>query len=230
MEIRFSLSTTNLLISINILLFIFAQFLSVIIGGPFATLEALDLLGADNFIAVRDGEIWRLITSTFLHANFLHLAFNMYALFIFGGYFENRYGGKKLFILYIFSGIAGSLASLLWEGMRVYLLDINTINIGVGASGALFGILGFLLLSRDYYLDKSRLYILLALNLMIGFMFPNIDNMAHLGGLFSGMLLAFFGDRMGVNLDRPIYYKFSLLLFGLSFIALFISITFKIFA
>lgn len=229
MEIRFSISTTNFLIGLNIILFFFSWTLGGILGGQLGSLEALDLLGADNFLAIRDGEVWRLVTSTFLHANFLHLAFNMYALFSFGGYFENRYGGKKLFILYIVAGIVGSFISVFWEGVKIYLLDLNTVTIGVGASGALFGILGFLVFRNDTYIDKQRLYLILGINLLIGFMYPNIDNLAHLGGLFSGMFLGILDERTRFDIDNKISYRLAQLIFSLSFIALFISIFFKIF-
>jgi rhomboid protease GluP len=144
-------------------------------------------LGANYGPAVRAGQYWRLVTSMFLHADFVHIAFNALGLFQLGGLFESWLGSRRLFLVYFVTGIAGSVASAWMTGSP-----------SVGASGAIFGILGALigfLLRRRGSLSpqgKSILMQLLfwaAFNVYLGFSNPFIDNHAHLGGCAAGLLI-----------------------------------------
>ena len=137
---------------------------------------------------IASGEYWRLFTAMFLHAGIPHLAFNCLALFIFGPQVERAYGRSSFTVIYILSGLSGSVAS--------YLL--NSISIGVGASGAIFGVIGalaaFLLVQRRVFGEMSRrtlygLALMLGINLVYGLVTPGIDNWAHLGGLAAGLVL-----------------------------------------
>ena len=137
---------------------------------------------------IASGEYWRLFTAMFLHAGIPHLAFNCLALFIFGPQVERAYGRSSFTVIYILSGLSGSIAS--------YLL--NSISIGVGASGAIFGVIGalaaFLLVQRRVLGEMSRgtlygLALMLGINLVYGLVTPGIDNWAHLGGLAAGFVL-----------------------------------------
>ena len=129
---------TNLLISICV--FIFA--LMVVKGANPLGINGLFLylFGANIKEAVVAGEIFRLITSTFLHASLLHLLFNMYALYIIGNQLESYIGKIKFLIVYLVSAISGSLMSCVF-----------TTGISVGASGAIFGLLGSLLYFGYHY-------------------------------------------------------------------------------
>lgn len=169
---------TYTLIAINIALFIFATMGEL--SGHFDLFTALSL----NKGRVLGGEIYRLITSMFMHENLFHLLMNMYALYIIGTQVESYIGKPKYLTIYMFSGIIGGLLSCVINGLSVWSL---------GASGAIFGLMGALLYFGYHYrlyLDnalRTQIVPLIVLNLMIGFIFPNIDNAAHIGGLVGGL-------------------------------------------
>src|SRR5215212_5751375 len=133
---------------------------------------------------VAQGEWWRLITSVFLHSGIAHLGFNMLALYFLGSFTEEAFGRSRFFALYLLSGISGGLAYLYFGAFD---------RPAVGASGAIFGLLGGVL---GYALRQGtfswqnplirQLLILTALNLYFGFSVPNISNTAHIGGLVGG--------------------------------------------
>ena len=135
---------------------------------------------------VADGEAWRLISSMFLHSGAVHLGFNMISLYFLGAFAEEALGRGRFLALYLLSGISGGLAYLYFGGFN---------SPAVGASGAIFGLLGGILgyaLRRGSFSWQNplirQLLILLALNLYIGFSIPNISNTAHLGGLAGGFV------------------------------------------
>ena len=139
---------------------------------------------------VANGEYWRLWTVTLLHGNYMHLFFNMYALFLAGTLVEQIYGPWVFGLIYLLSAAAGSVGSFVFGG------DVPS----VGASGAIFGLFGVLLaVSRTHHpvLDRrgqlilGQMGVLIALNLVFGFMVPGIDISAHIGGLIGGLWLGF---------------------------------------
>ncbi|MPM14614.1 Rhomboid protease GlpG [bioreactor metagenome] len=143
-------------------------------------------MGAKINILINRGEIYRLITSTFLHGGIMHILFNMSALNIIGKEVEYIYGSKKYILIYILSALSGSLFS--------YLFNPNSVS--VGASGAIFGLLGAMLVFGLKEKNKiGKQYVknileTLAINVIIGITISNIDNYAHLGGLIMGALSA----------------------------------------
>jgi membrane associated rhomboid family serine protease len=160
-------------------------------------LRSVDLttLAGQATWAVDSGEWWRVITAMFLHGNTLHLLFNMYALWLFGPVLERRFGGPSFLALYIAAGLTG--------GMLFQLLERNTMAIAVGASGAIFGLLGALLAAsfrqrhtRAGAAAFAQLGVLLAINLALPLLWPNIAWEAHVGGLMAGILIAFVWDHM----------------------------------
>ncbi|HEU4495073.1 MAG TPA: rhomboid family intramembrane serine protease [Rubrobacteraceae bacterium] len=133
---------------------------------------------------VAQGEWWRLLSSMFLHSGAVHLGLNMLSLYFLGSFVEAAFGRGRFLALYLLSGLSGGLAYLYFGGFDVP---------AVGASGAIFGLLGGVLgyaLRRGTFSWQNplirQLLILLALNLYIGFSVPNISNTAHLGGLAGG--------------------------------------------
>jgi rhomboid protease GluP len=149
--------------------------------------DSLTQLGANYGPAVRAGEYWRLVTSMFLHGGILHLALNAWALYQLGTLFELLLGSSRMLLVYFVTGVAGSLASA-WF----------TKTPSVGASGAIFGLLGALiafLLRRRGALTPQGKSILMqlvfwaAINVFFGFSDAQIDNSAHLGGCAAGLLL-----------------------------------------
>lgn len=143
-------------------------------------------MGAKVNILINRGEIYRLITSTFLHGGIMHILFNMSALNIIGKEVEYIYGSKKYILIYILSALSGSLFS--------YLFNPNSVS--VGASGAIFGLLGAMLVFGLKEKNKiGKQYVknileTLAINVIIGITISNIDNYAHLGGLIMGVISA----------------------------------------
>lgn len=146
--------------------------------------NVLYLLGANNNVAVNGGELYRLFTCIFLHAGIIHLLCNMYSLYVIGPQVESFYGKLKYIFIFFFSGICGSILSLAFSGNNL---------ISVGASGAIFGLLGSILYFGYHYRVylgnalKSQIVPVIILNLMIGFMITGIDNFAHIGGLIGGV-------------------------------------------
>lgn len=139
--------------------------------------------GAVLSSSVRNGEIWRLLTGTFLHAGFIHLFANMYSLFIIGSQLETFVGKRKFVFIYLISALSGSLMSCIFSD-----------SLSVGASGAIFGLLGSMLYFGYHYrlylgsVLKNQIIPIILLNLFLGFSLSGIDNAAHIGGLIGGIL------------------------------------------
>ena len=165
---------TRILIALNIIMFLVTMFNE----------EIFSLLVVWNKGIIKYGQYYRLITGTFLHANIVHLFFNMSALNSIGSQLEGFIGRTKFIIVYLLSGIVGSLLSVALH---------STEFVGVGASGAIFGLLGSLLYFGYHYrvylgqVMQSQIIPIILVNLAIGFMFTNIDNYAHIGGLIGGL-------------------------------------------
>jgi len=170
-----------------------------------ASLPFYGLTGVDG------GAWWRLITSAFLHVQVLHIAFNMFALYVLGPPLERLVGQLRMVGIYLTTGLAGSV-TVLWLGDP----RIPT----VGASGAVFGIFGaaiVLMRSRGY--DISSLATVLGINLVITFAVPNISWQAHIGGLLVGLVLGAmlaYTPRRHRRLLHPVAFGALWLLLGLA--------------
>lgn len=169
---------TNILIAINIFLFIMLE-----INGGSMNIENLIQSGAKYNPAIIDGEWWRIISSMFLHIGVFHLLMNMIALYYLGTAVEKIYGSTRFLVIYFLAGIGGGLTSFAFN-----------IHVAAGASGALFGLFGALLFFGMIYkrlflqtMGKSIIFILI-INLIFGFMIPQIDMGAHIGGLVMGFI------------------------------------------
>ena len=153
--------------------------------------------GANFGPATQDGQWWRLATAMFLHFGVLHLALNMWALWDVGRLVERLYGRKRFIALYLACGVAGNLLSLVVQGNRA---------VSGGASGAIFGIYGALLIflwCERKHVDRGEFRwlfgaaaVFTVFTLVMGQVIPGIDNAAHIGGLVTGALL-------GRTLARP---------------------------
>lgn len=135
--------------------------------------------------SIRGGQYYRLLTGMFLHGSIFHIFFNCYALYIIGSQIESFMGKTKYIIIYLFSGIMGSLFSMTFGGATA----------SIGASGAIFGLMGALLYFGYYYrvylgnVLKSQIVPLILFNLILGFIIPGVDNFGHIGGLVGGLLI-----------------------------------------
>ena len=140
------------------------------------------ILSDGEIHGVAEGEWWRLITAGFLHAGFTHLLFNSLALYTLGTPFEALYGRARYALLLLGSLIAGSYASITFNAEN---------QVSVGASGAIFGLFGALLIvGRRLGAEMRSILTLLAINAVIAIAIPNIDWRAHLGGLAGGAVIA----------------------------------------
>ena len=149
--------------------------------------------GAAIPVAIAQGEWWRMLTSIFLHAGVVHLLFNAWGLFIFGPIVERTFGRSRMLTIFLVSGFLGSVAS--YVARPIALPDVLIPS--VGASGALFGLVGAVLVHsyrrRDSAMGRANLQwvvMIIVLNLVIGFSVPRIDIMAHIGGAVGGAACA----------------------------------------
>jgi membrane associated rhomboid family serine protease len=139
-------------------------------------------------LAVSDGDWWRLVTAMFLHGSMLHLLFNMLALFWLGSIVEQALGTPRYLIVYFVSGVAGSAGALVFS---------SPFAVTVGASGAIFGVMGALLI-LEYRATGSlagQAMMLIIFNLAITFAIPGISKGGHLGGLLGGILVTLSLDE-----------------------------------
>jgi len=165
------------LIALNVLLYV----LPIILGSYDDLINRFCLYGP----YIRDyGEIYRLITGGFLHGDIFHLLFNCYAIYVIGGQLEGFMGRTKYTIIYFVSMIIGSLMSITFSDYP-----------SIGASGAIFGLMGSLLYFGYHYRIylgntlKSQIIPLIVINLLYGAVVSGIDNFAHIGGLIGGFLI-----------------------------------------
>jgi rhomboid protease GluP len=185
--------STKIILGINILVFIVME-----LAGGTTNEATLLAFGVKSNAHIDQGEIWRLITPIFIHIGLLHLLFNSYALWMVGAQVEKLYGSSRFLLLYVVTGVAGVLASYWWHPE----------TISAGASGAIFGLFGVLLVFGIRYRKSipphfqravgTGVLPVIVINLIIGFTIPAIDNSAHIGGLIAGALLA-----AAVPFDRP---------------------------
>ena len=204
---------TYALIIINLLVY----FIPMLLGNSDIVISYLGSYG----LSVKMGEYYRLLTAVFVHANIAHLLFNMYALWIIGMQLESFIGKWRFLVVYLFSALCGSLLSVV----------VTPDALSVGASGAIFGLLGALLYFGYHYriylgtVIKSQIIPLIVINLLLGFMVPGIDNAAHIGGLIGGALMMI---GVGVKYKSSTFEKVnglivSLIFFGfLVYMALFL--------
>ena len=133
---------------------------------------------------IKAGQYYRIITGAFLHGGILHLAFNCYALYVIGSQLESYLGKVRYLIVYLFSAVTASLFSMIFSS-----------NPSIGASGAIFGLMGALVYFGYHYrvylgnVLKSQIIPLILFNLLIGALSTGIDNFAHIGGLIGGLLI-----------------------------------------
>ncbi|RZI00120.1 rhomboid family intramembrane serine protease, partial [Staphylococcus condimenti] len=164
----------------------------------FSDTRLIDLGGLVHFNVVH-GEWYRLVTSMFLHFNFEHILMNMLSLFIFGKLVEAIAGHWKMLGIYMISGIFGNLVSL----------AIDNVSISVGASGAIFGLIGSLFammyISKQY--DRKTLFQLIGVLIIltiISLFISNVNIYAHIGGFIGGILITFIGFYF--NIDRKKFW------------------------
>jgi rhomboid protease GluP len=165
-------------------------FVLMTLAGGSKHIDVLLNFGASYGPYLRRGDYWRLVMPMFLHIGWFHLAVNMYALYLLGPILEHVYGYARFSVIYVGAGITGSFLSMMMSN-----------NVAAGASGAIFGVAGAMLVTgyrhpevvpRRWKLAFGKgMVILIVLNLAVGLSLPHlIDNWGHVGGLLGGAALA----------------------------------------
>ena len=204
---------TYTIIIINVIVYLFTALLS----GSLIDIDTRVLvkLGAlYGPLTIADGQWWRLLTAMFLHGGMTHLLMNMYSLYLIGRGAEQYFSKAAYLSLYLFSGLFGGLVSLY----------VHPDAVGVGASGAIFGIFGalagFFLAHRDRIGTYTKAFmkdfaVVLGLNFFIGVAIPSVDMSAHIGGLFIGLIGGY------IIAKKPnILWLFDLVMIGVLFIGI----------
>jgi membrane associated rhomboid family serine protease len=177
---------TKTLLAANILVYVITAVQGAGLNSPGGSLYLRWVLFGP---AVAQGDWWRLITSAFLHGSLLHIAFNMYFLWFVGSAVETALGRGRFLLIYFVSALAGSAGALV-DTPRTLV---------VGASGALFGLLGAALVlerQRNFVLGGSALG-LIVINLVLSFTLSNISIGGHVGGLIGGVLCTLVLSKFG---------------------------------
>jgi rhomboid protease GluP len=189
------LSITNIIIALNVIVYVFM----VLNGVPAVSPSGFQVLrwGADFAPLTLGGQFWRLLASNYLHFGIIHIAANMWCLWGLGKLTEAFYRRGDYALLYTFTGLCSSLLTVIWKPHGV----------SAGASGAIFGITGVMLATLQWGKlpivpeVKERIlkgvFQFAALNLFFGAIQPHVDNAGHIGGLLSGIIIGIvFGGRL----------------------------------
>jgi membrane associated rhomboid family serine protease len=203
---------TKALLIVNVAMFL----VEAVMGGSGSLFRGPDVrtlfdLGAlyPPAIALND-QYWRLITPVFLHAGLIHLAFNSYALYLLGFLVEEGFGKIRFIAIYFLAGFLASVTSFVLGPVG---------QVGVGASGAIFGLLGawvaFNYRRRTSPMASANLrwaFMLIGINVILGFSIPGIDWRAHFGGLVAGAMLGAVLEGLGPRTVRPLVQAGGLIL------------------
>ncbi len=196
------------IIAVNIVVYLFSALLS----GNIADMDMqvlVDMGALYGPLVVLKGEWWRLFTAMFLHGGMTHILMNMFSLYLIGRGVEMYFEKKAYLSMYLFSGLLGGLASL----------SMHPQSVGIGASGAIFGVFGalagFFLAHREKIATQSKAFlkdfgIVLGLNLVFGLSISSIDVSAHIGGLVVGLIGGFV-----ISKNPKWVWGFSAAMFGI---------------
>jgi rhomboid protease GluP len=231
----------RILILTNAVIFAVLFLLQVLVFRNIGTLnngilfQLFNLSGGVSPSSINAGRIWTIVTSNFVHLEIIHFVFNFYALIKIGQIVYDFYDGKKTFIIYMVGGIVGMLMSV---GVDV-LLGTNTATLG--ASGSIFALAGVLiggaLKNRKYGINLpinlTAFIPIIVASLVLGFLpGSNINNIAHLGGIISGMVLGLIlkhelGDYEGPTEEKIVNVLYYVL-FGVFILSLLLHIMYVI--
>jgi len=213
------LSITNVLIAICVGVYVIGVAMSgagSVIAG--ATEKVMITLGAEQPFLIASGQYWRLFTSIFLHFGILHLALNMYALFIIGNVVESELGRIRYLALFLVTGWFSSAIAYWLTPPLVAVQGGLTLQISAGASGAIFGLFGVFLAYNyrrrhlAFYANRMRqMLMLIVLNIVFTFAIPGISWQAHVGGLVAGLIAGYAAlDGFGPRISRTVALVASL--------------------
>lgn len=204
---------TYILVAINVIVWLSL----VLVFNHFSQINLVDYGGLVHFNVVH-GEWYRLVTSMFLHASFTHLMMNMFSLIIFGKLIEGALGSLKMVIIYAFSGIFAGLLSL----------SIDTQSISIGASGAIFGLIGAFIVFLFTRKNTNKQFVFqtligIAIISLMAVFIDNVNHFAHLGGFIGGGLLMYIIYRWMNHDNKKWYYIGGLILLSIILIVIIFS-------
>ena len=197
--------TTIILLLINAALFVASWIVTIRFTGDTSMLAEIDgqvllMMGGKFRLSILlYGEWWRLITANFLHGGLMHLGFNMMSLYNLGPIAEDMFGTSRFLVFYLATGFCGFAASTMWSD-----------GLSIGASASICGLIGAMYgFSRRNFNSQlqsvaKRWIIAIAI---FGFLFPAIDNAAHLGGLAAGLVFGYFCGAPGQDPARESVWK-----------------------
>tara|TARA_B100000686_G_C16770288_1_gene964636 strand:- start:1073 stop:1795 length:723 start_codon:yes stop_codon:yes gene_type:complete len=200
--LTFNPLVVKLLIAANVILFVIGIGMGDGLQGQIVA-DGLIIRGGLN---ANLGEWYRVVTSGFLHYGFVHLGFNMYALWLLGPAFERSLGKLRFSLFYSTAIICGSFGAMFWTPN----------GLTVGASGAIFGLLGLATVaqrSSGYSIWKSGLGMVLLLNFVLTFTVSSISVGGHLGGFISGLVIGFLLFELPKKTTLPKYLPEILMIF-----------------
>ncbi len=233
-ELYVRFGVAKLFIAICIIFYLLTLLFSIVLGDYSVALVAL----GGNFIPlVLEGEVQRFLMSAFLHGSIIHLVINMLALNSFGTLVERFYGARKFLITFVLTALTASIVSMIAHLIGAYAASESTFSVSIGASGALFGLVGLIIgnkfkddtysIKLENYVNTSQLSLFVIYNLLLGFGFNiigtsvSIDNWAHLGGFVGGVLLGLFLDPVNTFVQSKYKLGAEKALFYISAISIF---------
>ena len=192
-------SPTYVLIILNVLVFVF-----MLLSGDLGDCSSLTCqVMAQTGKAVFQGEYWQLLTAMFVHFGFLHIIFNMFALYYFGRLNETYFSSRRYFVIYFASGFLGNLVSL-------FVLPVATLS--GGASGAIFGLVGsYVAIARKAsHMGAALLYAIMMLVYSgVGYGGMDVNNFAHIFGFVGGLGLGLMLSRSRSSEGYSVSYSYS---------------------
>lgn len=202
---------TYVLIAVNVLVYAVMTVLQYVFHVDQNIL--LFIFGAKVNALIDAGQVWRLISCMFLHSGIAHLLCNCYAIYIYGPIVERLYGRWRFILIYFISGLSGSILSYAFSPAP-----------SVGASGAIFGLIGCMLYFRERHPEIFKrifgktLFIVLGINLILGFIQTGIDNFGHIGGFLGGFIsswgIGLLGEKVKASKRSAVFIILLMILTG----------------
>lgn len=182
----------------------------------------LFVFGAKVNALIDAGQVWRLISCMFLHSGIAHLLCNCYAIYIYGPIVERLYGRWRFILIYFISGLSGSILSYAFSPIA-----------SVGASGAIFGLIGCMFYFRERHPEIFKrifgrtLFIVLGINLILGFIQTGIDIYGHIGGFLGGFIsswgIGLLGEKVKISKRAAVFIILLMILTGCVALGRFLS-------
>jgi rhomboid protease GluP len=185
-------AVTYAILGVTVIVYVLQLVSLVVFGAPAPGLDWLELYGARVNDLIRAGQIWRFFTPALLHGSIPHIAFNMYALYSFGGSLERHFGHARFLCLYILAAFSGNVLSFFFGSDAGFSVGASTAIFGLVAAEGIFLFQNRALFGRQFGRAIGNIIFVVAINLFLGGLAQGIDNWGHIGGLLGGLIFAWF--------------------------------------